>query len=244
MSAVELDRMTWPEVKAEQQRGRDTVVVAFGATEQHGPHMPLATDALIGDHLARIVAERMDAFLAPTVRIGCSEHHLEFPGTLSLSAETFQGVVADIVRSLARGGFRRVVLLPTHGGNFGPLAAAIEKLGTVDGIEIRALTDLGALFALARIGAEEHGVPLEEGGVHAGEWETSMLLAIRPELVHLERGEPGYTGDPQAAVGAIFGAGVHSVSENGVIGDPSRASAEHGARYWDEALAVILARVE
>ncbi len=240
MGALELDRMTWPEVKAELQRGRDTVVVAFGATEQHGPHLPLATDALLGDHLARIVAERLDAFVAPTVRIGCSEHHLEFPGTLSLSEDTFHAVVADVVRSLARGGFRRVVLLPTHGGNFGPLAAAVEELGPVPGIQISALTDLGALFAIAQLGATELGVPLGEGGVHAGEWETSMLISIHPDLVHLERGEAGYTGDAEAAIGAIFGAGVHTVAKNGVIGDPSRASAEHGARYWDEALGIAL----
>ena len=243
MGALELDRLTWPEVRAELEGGRDTVVVAFGATEQHGPHLPLATDALIGDHLARIVADRLDAFVAPTVRIGCSEHHLEFPGTLSISEETFHGVVGDLVRSLARGGFGRVVLLPTHGGNFGPLAAAVEKLGPVEGIEIRALTDLTALLTLAQLGAEEHGVPLGEGGVHAGEWETSMLMAIHADLVHLERGEPGYTGDPQAAIGAIFGKGVHSVAANGVIGDPRRASAEHGARYWEEALGVTLREV-
>jgi creatinine amidohydrolase len=243
VGALELDRLTWPEVRAELEGGRDTVVVAFGATEQHGPHLPLATDALIGDHLARIVADRLDAFVAPTVRIGCSEHHLEFPGTLSISEETFHGVVGDLVRSLARGGFGRVVLLPTHGGNFGPLAAAVEKLGPVEGLEIRALTDLTVLLTLAQLGAEEHGVPLGEGGVHAGEWETSMLMAIHADLVHLERGEPGYTGDPQAAIGAIFGEGVHSVAANGVIGDPTRASAEHGARYWEEALGVTLREV-
>ena len=243
MGAVELDRLTWPEVRAEQERGRDTVVIALGATEQHGPQMPLATDALLGDHLARMVAERLDAFVAPTVRIGCSEHHLEFPGTLSLSDGTFHAVVADVVRSLARGGFARVVLLPTHGGNFGPLATALELLGPQHDIEVRALTDLGALFTIAQLGADEHGVPLGEGGVHAGEWETSMLIAIHPELVHSDRGEPGYTGDPQAAVGTIFGEGVHAVSQNGVIGDPSRASAEHGARYWDEVLNLTLAAI-
>jgi creatinine amidohydrolase len=243
VAAVELDLMTWPEVKAEQEGGRDTVVVAFGATEQHGPHMPLATDALLGDHLARMVAEHLDAFVAPTVRIGCSEHHLAFPGTLSISEGTFAGIVADLVRSLARGGFGRVVMLPTHGGNFGPLASALERLGPVPNLEIRALTDLGALFTIARLGAEEHGVPLGEGGVHAGEWETSMLMAIHPGLVHADRGEAGYTGDPEAAVGAIFGAGVHTVAQNGVIGDPARASAEHGARYWDEVLRVTLAAI-
>jgi creatinine amidohydrolase len=243
LGAVELDRMTWREVRAEQELGRDTVVIAFGATEQHGPHMPLATDALLGDHLAHLVAEQLDAFLAPTVRIGCSEHHLEFPGTLSLSEPTFHAVVADIVRSLVRGGFRRVVLLPTHGGNFGPLATALEELGPIKGTEIRALTDLGALLAIARLGVEEYAVPLGEGGVHAGEWETSMLMAIHPDLVHLERGEPGYTGDPQAAIGAIFGGGVQTVAENGVIGDPARASAEHGARYWEEVFAITLSEL-
>jgi creatinine amidohydrolase len=243
VGAVELDRMTWPEIKAEQERGRDTVVVAFGATEQHGPHMPLATDALLGDHLARMVAESLDAFVAPTVRVGCSEHHLEFAGTLSISESTFHGIVADILHSLARGGFARAVLLPTHGGNFGPLATALELLGPVPGLEVRALTDLSTLFTIAQLGAEEHGVPLGEGGLHAGEWETSMMLAIHPELVHPERGEPGYTGDPQAAAGAMFGAGVHTVASNGVIGDPGRASAEHGVRYWDEVLRVTLAAV-
>lgn len=243
MGALELDRMSWPEVRAELTAGRDTVVMALGATEQHGPHMPLATDALIGDHLAGLVADRLDAFVAPTVRVGCSEHHLEFPGTLSLSENTFHALVADLVRSLARGGFRRVVLLPTHGGNFRPLAAAIDKLDPDPGIEVRALTDLGALLAIARLGVEEHGVPLNEGGLHAGEWETSMLTEIQPGLVHPERGQPGYTGDPEAAIGAIFASGVHTIAANGVIGDPGQASAEHGRRYWDEVLSVALAEI-
>jgi len=243
VGAIELDRMTWPEVEAELQNGRDTVVIAFGATEQHGPHLPLATDALLGDHLAQLVADRLDAFVAPTVRIGCSEHHLDFPGTLSVSEDTFHQVVADLVRSVARGGFRRVVLLPTHGGNFRPLAAALEKLGPVEGIEVSALTDLGALFQVAQLGVEEHDVPLGEGGLHAGEWETSMLMSIHPELVHLDRGETGYTGDMETAIGAMFNSGVHAVSANGVIGDPARASTDHGARYWEKVTEVTLTAV-
>ena len=244
MAAIELDQLAWPEVTAELSRGRNTVVVAFGATEQHGPHLPLSTDALIGDHLARLVADRLNAFVAPTVRVGCSEHHLAFPGTLSVSEGTFHQLVGDIVRSLVRGGFRRIVLLPTHGGNFGPLADALKKLGVIEGVEIRALTDLDALFAVAQAGVDEHDVPLGEGGLHAGEWETSMLMSIHPELVHLERGQPGYTGDMQAALSAIFDGGVHSVAANGVIGDPARASAEHGTRYWEVVETIALSAVE
>ena len=244
MGAIELDRMAWPEVKAELEAGRDTVVIAFGATEQHGPHLPLATDALIGDHLARRIADRLDAFVAPTVRIGCSEHHLAFPGTLSVSEDTFHHVVADIVRSFARGGFRRIVLLPTHGGNFGPLGAALDKLGPIEGVEIHALTDLGALFAIAELGVREHGVALGEGGLHAGEWETSMMMSIHPQLVRLDERQAGYTGDMESAVGAIFGAGVQSIAANGVIGDPAQASVEHGARYWEAVEAIALKAID
>jgi creatinine amidohydrolase len=242
MAALELDELTWPEVVRELAAGRDTVVVAFGATEQHGPHMPLATDSLLGDHLARLVADRLDAFVAPTVRVGCSSHHLAFPGTLSIQDATFHALVADLVSSLRQGGFRRIVLLPTHGGNFGPLAQAVEKIEAAQG-EVVALTDLGALLKIATTGEDEHGVPLNEGGLHAGEWETSMLMAIHPDLVRPERGEPGFTGDPQEAVRGLFAQGVDALAKNGVIGDPAKASPEHGERYWAVALEEVLARV-
>jgi creatinine amidohydrolase len=244
MGALMLDTLSWPEVQAELEAGRDTVVIALGATEQHGPHLPLATDALLGDHLALRVADRLDAFVAPTVRIGCSSHHLAFPGTLSVADETFHALVADIVGSLARGGFRRVVLLPSHGGNFAPLAAALERLGAVEGIRISALTDVRLLLQVAQIGATEHGVPLGDGGLHAGEWETSLLMAVEPGLVHTERGAAGFTGSPEEALGALFGSGVHSLAANGVIGDPAAASAEHGDRYWEAVLEIVLAALE
>jgi creatinine amidohydrolase len=243
VSALELDTLTWPQVRAEIEGGRDTVVVGLGATEQHALHMPLATDALIGDHLARRVAERLDAFVAPTVRIGCSEHHVGFAGTMSLAEPTYHALVADLVGSLLRGGFRLVVLLPTHGGNFAPLAAAVELLDPSQRPHVVALTDLGALLEIAQLGEREYGVPLAEGGLHAGEWETSMLLRIRPELVHMDRAQAGYTGDMQAAIASMFSGGVASISENGAIGDPARASAEHGERYWTAVEEIVLGQL-
>ena len=173
------------------------MVIAFGATEQHGHHMPLATDALLGDHFARELAERLDAFVAPTVRVGCSSHHLAFAGTLSIAEETFGAIVADLVSSLIGGGFERIVLVPTHGGNFAPLAAAVEKLPPEHRGQVIAITDLGVFLRIAQLGDEEFDVPLAEGGLHAGEWETSMLLAIHPDLVHMDRAEAGYVGDPR-----------------------------------------------
>ncbi len=243
MAAIELDRLTWPEVRAAIADGRDTVVMALGATEQHGLHMPLATDALLGDHLARRLAESLDAFVAPTLRVGCSEHHVGFAGTISVGQETYHALVCDLVRSLLRGGFRRIVLLPSHGGNFGPLAAALEQLDAAERAHVVALTDLGVLFEVARLGEREYGVPLGEGGLHAGEWETSLMLAIHPELVRMQSAEPGFTGDIEQAVGAMFAGGVASISENGTIGDPSRSSVAHGERYWAAIEALVLEQI-
>jgi creatinine amidohydrolase len=220
------------------------VVVAFGATEQHAHHMPLATDALLGDHLAHGLADRLDAFVAPTVRVGCSSHHLAFPGTLSIADDTFGAMVVDLVSSLAQAGFSRIVLVPTHGGNFAPLAAAVEKLTDSDRQRVVALTDLSVLLQVAQLGEREFGVPLPEGGLHAGEWETSMLMAIHPDLVHMDRAEAGYVGDPQEAIAGLFDSGVKSLSETGAIGDPTRASAEHGRRYWETVLDLAVEQVE
>ncbi|HEY7932549.1 MAG TPA: creatininase family protein [Solirubrobacteraceae bacterium] len=244
MPAIELDTLTWPQVQAEMDAGRDTVIVALGATEQHGRHLPLATDALLGDHLARLLADRLDAFVAPTLRIGCSEHHVGFPGTISLAETTFHAVVGDLVRSLARGGFRRIVLLPTHGGNFAPLAVAVGQLGELEEVDVVALSDLGVLFEIAQIGEREYGVPLAEGGLHAGEWETSLLLAIRPDLARMQDAEAGFTGELQEALQGMFTGGVAALSQNGAIGDPTRASVEHGQRYWAAAVELALEQIE
>jgi creatinine amidohydrolase len=243
MAAIELDKLTWPQVKAEIDAGRDTVVLALGATEQHGRHLPLATDALLGDHLARMLAERLDAFLGPTLRIGCSEHHVGFAGTMSLSQETFAAVVGDFVRSLLKGGFRRVVLVPSHGGNFAPLAAAVAELEERE--HVIALTDLGVLFQIAQLGEREYDVPLSEGGLHAGEWETSLMLAIHPDLVHMDDAEAGFTGELEEALEVLFKeGGVAALSHNGAIGDPTRASAEHGERYWSAAVELAYEQIQ
>jgi creatinine amidohydrolase/Fe(II)-dependent formamide hydrolase-like protein len=87
-------------------------------------------------------------------------------------------------------------------------------------------------------------VPLADGGLHAGEWETSLLLALRPDLVKMERAEAGFTGDLQEAVASMFSGGVASISTNGAIGDPTRASREHGERYWSAVEEIIVEQVE
>jgi creatinine amidohydrolase len=244
MGALELDTLTWPEVRQEIEAGRDTVVVAFGAVEQHGHHLPLGTDAMLGDELSWRLAERLDAFRAPTVRVGCSRHHLAFPGTMSVSEETFKGVVHDLLAGWAGHGFRRIVLLPTHGGNFGPLTAALEEMEPLDGVKVIGIGDLGLLVqATLGLGAEL-GVPASEGGLHAGQWETSMMLAVHPELVRMDRAVAGYTGDLETGLPRFMSEGVHALTDTGVIGDPANASAEHGHLYIERLLDLAAELVE
>jgi creatinine amidohydrolase len=244
MGALELETLTWPEVRQEIEAGRDTIVVAFGAVEQHGHHLPLGTDAIFGDELSRRLAERLDAFRAPTMRIGVSRHHLAFPGTMSIEEETFHRVVADLVHGWSRHGFRRIVILPTHGGNFAPLGEALEKLGSLDGVKVVGITDLGMLVqATLGLGAEL-GVPASEGGLHAGQWETSMMLALHPELVKMDHAVAGYTGDLETGLQRFLEEGVHVLTDTGVFGDPAHASAEHGRLYIERLLDLAAELVE
>jgi creatinine amidohydrolase len=235
MTALHLDRMTWADVKTEIEKGRDTVVVPFGSTEQHGRHMPLGTDAVLGDEFGWGLAERLDAFLAPTVRFGCSEHHLSFPGTISLSQETFRRVVIDVVKSLSRHGFRRIVLLPTHGGNFQPLAEAFAELEPDENVKVLAFTDLEGLVKAAFESSRAFGVNAASSGAHSGEWETSLMLALRPKQVKMDQAAEGFVGELSEIMSRVFD-GIQNLDENGVLGDPRPATGEAGEKYIDDAV--------
>lgn len=233
MSKYRMFEMTRPEIEAAMAAGVTTVVVPFGSTEQHGLHLPLGTDSLWGEELGdRVTRELGDALLAPGVRIGCSEHHLAFAGSLTLSDETFGRVAADICRSLAHHGFKHLVLMPTHGGNFRPLAQAVESIRKeLPGVNLIAFTDLNLLMTeVFRVG-REYGVTPEEAGGHSGEHETSLMLVVRPDLVAIDKAQAGYVGDQLAIAPVVFKKGFRAVTENGVLGDPRKASAATGEAY-------------
>ena len=233
MTALHLDRLTWAEVKTEIKSGRDTVIVPFGSTEQHGRHMPLGTDAVIGDEFGWALAGRLGAFLAPTVRFGYSEHHLSFAGTISLGDETFRRIVIDVVASLSRHGFQRIVLLPTHGGNFKPLAEAVAELKPVENINVVAFTDLEGLVKAAFESSSSYGVNPAQSGAHSGEWETSLMLAFRPDQVKMDHAAEGFVGELSEVMAKVFD-GIQNLDENGVLGDPRPATAAAGKKYFEE----------
>lgn len=230
---INLFEMTRPEIEQALASGVDTVIFTVGSTEQHGLHLPLGTDAILGQALGERVARALgNALLAPGLRIGCSEHHMDFAGSLTLSRETFIGVVADVCRSLARHGFRHIVLVPTHGGNFAPLAKAVEAVRSqLPGVNLIAFTDLMAFMAEIFQTGKALQVTAEQAGAHAGEFETSIMLSVRPDLVAMDHAQAGYVGDQLSIAALVFEKGFRAVTENGVLGDPRNASAANGEAY-------------
>jgi creatinine amidohydrolase len=210
-------------------------VLPVAAIEQHGPHLPLATDQLIADHFASELDKCMGTsiLVLPTVAVGCSDHHMEFAGSLTLDHETFLAVAHDYLQSAWRHGFRNFLVLNAHGGNQGVCQVLLEQFGT---------QHQGARIVVAtwwRIAAEELLKVSESGpgGIgHACEFETSLVLLIAPELVRAQAiparanvatfdwAEGDLIRSPRAA---LFRA-MKQMTPHGVFGEPSLATAEKG----------------
>jgi creatinine amidohydrolase len=234
------DVQTWPELDALIIRGCRTAVLPLGATEQHGPHLPLATDSVIAAALGERFCRRVgEAVCLPVLPIGCSSEHADFPGTVSLQPDTLRAALGDIVASLARQGFGTAVILSAHGGNYATLERALPALrAAAHPMRVCAFTDLARIAAVWHAASAAAGIDAQFAGHHAGEFETSILLALRPDLVRrgeLAAGLLDTGADPQA----IFYPSLRTHSPSGVVGDPRRASAAHGERYlaaWVDAL--------
>ncbi len=244
-----LEEMTWPEVESAIAGGTTTVVVAVGAVEQHGPHLPLLVDAVRGDRLAVEVAQRLgEALAAPTIRVGCSEHHMGFSGTLTLRRSTLEAVCIDYAVSLARHGFTRICFVPSHGGNFGPLAEMLPDLRAAVGPEctVDAYTDLVGFMALWEAAVSEVAPDLVgRVGGHADIAETSEILCIRPDLVRTERAEAGHVqAFDDELRDRIFSEGFRSVTPNGILGDARGASEAIGLACIAHAAEGIVAALE
>ncbi|MBX5467383.1 MAG: creatininase family protein [Firmicutes bacterium] len=202
--------------------------IPIGSFEQHGPHLPLATDTLIAIALAEALADRFGGVLAPPVTVGCSQEHRRFPGTLSVPAALLAAWVQALVEGVAACGARWVALVNGHGGNYVLEHVAAE--GTAQSQEALHLV----VLPQARhweAALDRAGVPWKlDRDLHAGAVETALVMALYPELGVVPP-DPAQDVDPPAGPWVVAW-GLDRYTPNGVLGRPSEATAEAGARIW------------
>jgi creatinine amidohydrolase len=240
--------LNWKQVDA-LPRETTLLVLPTAAIEQHGHHLPLATDTLInnlllGHALAKLPADA-PVYALPPVHYGKSNEHIGFPGTLSVSSSTFMAVLRDLGASLSSAGFRKLALYNTHGGN----SALIDVMAR----DLRAEFKLRTFALHGSGGIKFEGLKPQERayGFHAGEVETAFLLAAAPELVDRSAYTANYIADvakpemllPENAP-ATFAWLTRDISASGVMGDPRPATAENGARWIEEAATRLAAALE
>ncbi len=210
----------WPQV---EQADRTVLVVPVGSLEQHGPHLPLDTDAFLASTIAeRLAASRPSAGLAPTLPLGASGEHADFPGTLSIGTAALRELVVELVRDASRH-WCAVLVINGHGGNVRGLAEAEERCRYE-----------GRRLAI-------HHLVLPEMDAHAGHAETSMMLHLDPGRVDLDAARAGPTTPVEQLMPTLVRDGVRSVSPNGVLGDPRGASAQDGRELVERLVTDALA---
>jgi mycofactocin system creatininase family protein len=217
--SVNLGERVWPQIDAA------TVLVPLGALEQHGPHLPLDTDARVTTAVAGRAAASDDALLvAPPMAYGASGEHEGFPGTLSIGHDALRAVLVELGRSASRWA-SRLVFVNGHGGNLPTVPDAVAQL--------------------RHEGRDAAWSPcvVAGGDAHAGRTETSILLALDPAAVRQDAAEPGATAPLSELLPALRAGGVAAVSPNGVLGDPTGANAAEGERLLAEMAAALRIRL-
>lgn len=244
MSECEWWRLRADELN-ELARRNAVVILPVASTEQHGPHLPTQVDSLICGEIARRAARRSDrapVVVAPTVWCGLAEHHMGFGGSFTLDLATFNALLRCLVRSILRAGFARVLMLNGHGGNTAALAALANELAAELERPVAAAT-----YWLLAAGAFAPLLERQSNVLHACEAETSMLLALAPDLVDMARAADA-VGPTSPEVAEIVGSeavtryrAFPTRTTHGVIGDPRAASAEKGERLLEAAADTVAA---
>jgi creatinine amidohydrolase len=241
---MKLEELTSPEVA---ELSRDVVVVVpVASVEQHSLHLPVYTDSMILEEVVRRLDRRMpdDVLILPVMWLGYSQHHMKYPGTISAGSETHAALMMDIVSSVVDHGFKRVLIVNSHGGNEANIQVLLQRL-----MEKYEYAEIFACTSYSGPGSEKIAEIQEEGpdgSGHAGETETSMILCLRPDLVKTDR----LDADGQHARLELEGVRnyrrMDQRTSHGGVGDPRTATAEKGEQFFEasvEGLAEVVREI-
>ncbi|GJM32441.1 MAG: hypothetical protein DHS20C18_14420 [Saprospiraceae bacterium] len=245
MNEFRWEKLTWPEIE-ERLREVDTAILPCGAIEQHGPHLPVDIDYYDAVYLADKIAEACSdpkPFVLPPIPFGVSYHHDDFRGTISVTNDALSKFVYDIGMSLAHNGIKKLILLNGHGDNAPTLSYAAQMINR--DAEIFVCVETGETSDL-----DLYELIESKNDIHAGEIETSTTLALRPEMVQMDKAANATLRfgsdylDFSSERGVAWYVRTKKISESGVMGDPTKATAEKGRKMWEIMIAHMVKFIE
>lgn len=250
MSKYRYEELTWPEMRDAIVR-QPVVLLPFGTVEDHGPHLPLNTDNVIVEAVCLEAARRArgEMLVMPVVAYGLNEHHMDFPGTVSVEMQTLLAYVADVAISVARHGLTHVLIVNGHGSNASIADLAARRVVLETGIVCGAMSPNAAIDpALAEPTLSQMRRSAPGGVAHAGEYETAMMLHLRPDLVQMDRAvrEMGqlklsyFNWDHPEPSSLAWQDWWSRMSESGVCGDPTVATAGFGQALFETTVANLI----
>jgi creatinine amidohydrolase len=235
MPPVRLDELSWPAIEALVGGGETLALLPVGAIEQHGPHLPVSTDAEIAEAVCHAASAQTGVPVLPTLRVGSSQAHTTaWPGTLSLPPRLLVEVVVELARWVGASGFQKLLLLNAHVGNAAPLRVAVDEIRAAGTVRV----GLASWYELTPEIAAAVTADAEDWHAHAAE--TSLMLHLRPELVVRE----AIRDDPDRTAELVLSYTVAETSREGVTGSPTRATAEQGAKLFEAVVQALAERLE
>ncbi len=235
---VVLEHLAWPEIAGLREKNGGMLLLPLGATEQHGPHLPVAMDTLLAEAVCHAVSGITGVPVLSALRYTVSQGHTpKWPGTFSLHHETFISTLRDIAAWAEASGWKRLVLVNAHFGNDAPARVAVDQLRLAHLGKLQ----VGLVNVFQLTGPIWKCYTSDAGDLHANRAETSLMLHLHPQLVHLDR--LSAADDPDRTQGTVFSYPVAQTSMNGVTGTPSEATAEEGAKLLEEMVAALCEKV-
>lgn len=234
---VLLENLSWPEVAGVRDHGNGLLILPVGATEQHGPHLPINTDTVIAEKVCEYASSATGAALLPALAFTVSSGHTaKWPGTFSLSHETFIETVREIATWAEKTGWRKLLLINSHFGNDASLRVAVEKIR----LDLLGSFQIGLKHTFHLSDSVWNYFISDAEDLHANRAETDLLLYLAPDSVRMDAVED----DPDRTEGTVFSYPVAQTSLNGVTGSPSLGDADKGKQLFEEMGEALIALID